>query len=81
MKATWSENFFNQVNETQDTVRNLTKDCEMIRAIKENIVEKSELQNVHNKLEKMVSVDTFRTLEHNFENHQFVLLADFDTLT
>ena len=81
MKATWSENFHSQINETQSTVRNLCKDYDTIQSLAHNMVVKRDMYEVYKKLEKMVSVDTFTNLEKMFESNAYVKRDEFDTFT
>lgn len=52
MKASWSDNFYAQINETHINVMNLTKECEMILKMSDSIVQRGELMEIHKKLEK-----------------------------
>lgn len=57
MKATWTDNFHAQINKTQNTVRSLYKDCDMIKQISDNIVVRADLAEILKKLDKTVNID------------------------
>ena len=62
MKTTWTDNFHAQINQTQDNVRTLRKDCDMINKIADNIVVRAEITTILKQLDKTVNIDQFYTL-------------------
>lgn len=62
MKASWSDNFHSQINETRATVMNLTKDCDMIQKLSDNIVLRGEMIEVNRKLEKTADIELVESL-------------------